>query len=917
MPLSKTYSAAEAEPRIRAGWEAADCFRAGAGAGAGADPYCIVIPPPNVTGALHMGHALNATLQDILVRWRRMQGFDVLWQPGVDHAGIATQMVVERQLAADGEPGRRALGRDRFLDKVWQWKEASGSRIGEQFRRIGASCDWSRERFTMDEGLSRAVREVFVRWFREGLIFRDKRLVNWDPKFETAISDLEVRQVETVGRLWRFRYPFADGGGGVEVATTRPETMLGDTGVAVHPDDPRHAAAVGRTLALPLVGRRIPVVADEHADPEAGTGAVKITPAHDFNDFAVGRRAGLAAVRVFDDRARLDLRGNAAFRAGLDESEELARTLGWHGLDRFDARERVVARMKELGLLVAVEEHRHVVPHGDRSGLPVEPHLTDQWFVDAAKLAPAAIEAVRSGRTVFHPRSWETTYFRWLENIEPWCISRQLWWGHRIPVWYGPDGRAFAAMDEGGAAAAARAQYGEEVALRQDEDVLDTWFSSALWPFSTLGWPEDTPELARYYPTAVLVTAFDIIFFWVARMMMAGLHFCRDADGRPAVPFRDVYVHAIVRDEHGQKMSKSLGNVLDPVDLTDRFGTDAVRFTLASMATLGRDIRLSERRVEGNRNFVTKLWNAARFVEGRAGVGARPPLDASQVRHPVNCWMLERLDRLVAEVDEFLGQYRFDEAARSLYAVVWGLYCDWYLEFCKDLLVHPDGSVQDETRTCLIRSFDRLLTLLHPFLPYVTEEIWQRAGWREGAGGPLVLVPWPRPGPAFVAPEAAREETESLIAVIEALRKMRSELGVPPSAQAELVLAGEADALARQLQGYLPTLSRMGRVAALRRADEPPAGAAVEVLRGAMLCLPLGGLIDVLRERERLSRRERELAAELARVRSRLENRGFLERAPAAAVEAARERAAEAARELEKIGAIRRRLMSLGTEDSS
>jgi len=537
--------------------------------------------------------------------------------------------------------------------------------------------------------------------------------------------------------------------------------------------------------------------------------------------------------------------------------------------------------------------------------------------VDAAKLAPAAIEAVRSGRTVFHPRSWETTYFRWLENIEPWCISRQLWWGHRIPVWYGPDGRAFAAMDEGGAAAAARAQYGEEVALRQDEDVLDTWFSSALWPFSTLGWPEDTPELARYYPTAVLVTAFDIIFFWVARMMMAGLHFCRDADGRPAVPFRDVYVHAIVRDEHGQKMSKSLGNVLDPVELTDRFGTDAVRFTLASMATLGRDIRLSERRVEGNRNFVTKLWNAARFVEGRAGVGARPPLDASQVRHPVNCWMLDRLDRLVAEVDEFLGQYRFDEAARSLYSVVWGLYCDWYLEFCKDLLVHPDGSVQGETRTCLIRSFARLLTLLHPFLPYVTEEIWQRAGWREGAGAPLVLVPWQRPAPAFVAPEEAREETESLIAVIEALRKMRSELGIPPSAQADLVLAGEADALARQLQGYLPTLSRMGRVAALRRADEPPAGAAVEVLRGAMLCLPLGGLIDVPRERERLSRRERELAAELARVRSRLENRGFLERAPAAAVEAARERAAEASRELEKIGAIRRRLLSLGTEDSS
>ncbi|HEX2257375.1 MAG TPA: valine--tRNA ligase, partial [Afifellaceae bacterium] len=587
--IDKTYEPGAVEAPIYQAWLDAGAFRAGAGAAPGAEPYTIVIPPPNVTGSLHMGHALNNTLQDVLVRFLRMRGHDVLWQPGMDHAGIATQMVVERQMAARGEPNRRTIGREAFLEKVWAWKAESGGMIINQLKRLGASCDWSRERFTMDEGLSAAVLKVFVALYKEGLIYRDKRLVNWDPKFHTAISDLEVQQVETNGHLWHFRYPVeGEGGRFITVATTRPETMLGDTGVAVHPEDERYRDLVGRHAVLPLVGRRIPIVADEYADPEAGSGAVKITPAHDFNDFDVGRRHGLRLVNILDPEGRVVLDGNESFLEGLEKTGELAETLSaLHGLDRFAARQRVVAKMEEHGLLEKVEEHVHSVPHGDRSGVPIEPYLTDQWYVDAKRLAEPAMAAVRDGRTTFVPKQWERTYFDWMENIQPWCISRQLWWGHQIPAWYGPDGEIFVEETEGQAEAAAYRHYGARVKLDRDEDVLDTWFSSALWPFSTLGWPEETPELERYYPTSVLVTAFDIIFFWVARMMMMGLHFMKE------VPFGDVYIHALVRDEHGAKMSKSKGNVIDPLELIDEYGADALRFTLAAMAAQGRDIKLA------------------------------------------------------------------------------------------------------------------------------------------------------------------------------------------------------------------------------------------------------------------------------------------------------------------------------------
>ncbi len=915
MTLPKTYRAADVEKRIYADWEESGCFRAGAGARDGAPAYCIVIPPPNVTGALHMGHALNATLQDILIRWHRMRGFNTLWQPGVDHAGIATQMVVERQLAAAGEPGRRELGRERFLERVWAWKEASGGRIGEQFRRMGASCDWSRDRFTMDEGLSRAVREVFVRWFREGLIFRDKRLVNWDPRFETAISDLEVVQVETQGKLWRFRYPLDDGDGYIEVATTRPETMLGDSGVAVHPDDERYRDLVGRHVRLPLVGRRIPIVADHYADPEAGSGAVKITPAHDFNDFAVGRRSGLCAIRVMDDRAAMDLRENRNFLEGLVETPELKATLALHGVDRFKARDQVVARMDSLGLLAGVDDHFHKVPHGDRSGVPVEPHLTDQWFVDAEKLAVPALDAVRNGRTVFHPGNWENTYFRWLENIEPWCISRQLWWGHRIPVWYGPDGMAFVATDEAEARQEARSHYGSDIELRQDEDVLDTWFSSALWPFSTLGWPDSTPELHRYYPTGVLVTAFDIIFFWVARMMMAGLHFLRDGEDAGMVPFRDVYVHAIVRDEKGQKMSKSLGNVLDPIDLVDKYGADAVRFTLASMAALGRDIRLSEKRVEGYRNFITKLWNAARFAE-LSGAEGHGEFDPASVRNPVNQWMVARLENLRREVEHSLEQYRFDEAARALYATVWGSFCDWYLEFTKDLIEGDDAMVAAETRATLSWALDRLLVLLHPFVPFVTEELWRLR--RKGDSGglqPLMLSSWPSGGLEVQSFANAIEEIDWLISVIESIRTARAEIGVPPAARTPLHVVEEAEGTTARLLHFHALLARLARTGDIRSVDTVPRVAATVVVEGATVCLPLAGLVDFPKERERLEKRQSEIETELERLDARLKNPSFLTRAPEAVVEDTRLRVIAGQREQEKVSASLRRLEAMETRE--
>ena len=672
--LSKTYTPSEVENRQYDNWESGGTFLCGQKAEA--DPYTIVIPPPNVTGSLHMGHALNNTLQDILIRFRRMKGDDALWQPGTDHAGIATQMVVERQLEVEGK-SRHDLGRDAFIDRIWKWREESGGTIIEQLRRLGASCDWSRERFTMDEGLSAAVRKVFVQLYREGLIYRDKRLVNWDPKLHTAISDLEVEQRETNGNLWYFKYPIEGKDNQyLTVATTRPETLLGDTAVAVHPEDERYSNLIGKSCRLPIADRSIVIVADEYSDPEKGSGAVKITPAHDFNDFEVGRRHNLEMINIFDRNARLNENVPADYQ----------------GLDRFVARDKVVAHMDNLGLLEKVDDNEMTVPYGDRSGVVIEPWLTDQWFVDAKTLAEPAVRAIEEGRTKFVPKYWENTYFEWMKNIQPWCVSRQIWWGHQIPAWFGPDGEIFVELTEAEALTSAQKFYGKPTDLSRDQDVLDTWFSSALWPFSTLGWPAETPELNKYYPTDVLVTGFDIIFFWVARMMMMGLHFMKE------VPFHTVYIHALVRDEKGQKMSKSKGNVMDPLELIDKFGADALRMTLAAHAAQGRDIKLSENRVEGYRNFATKLWNAARFCEMNGCVYS-PSFDPTGCKLAVNQWIGKKVSETVSQVEAGISEYRFNEAAGAIYQFTWGTFCDWYLEFAKPILQNDErgGSIRNQS----------------------------------------------------------------------------------------------------------------------------------------------------------------------------------------------------------------------------
>ena len=906
MVLAKTFDFADAESRIYEAWESAGCFRAGANARPGAKPYCIVIPPPNVTGALHMGHALNCTVQDVLIRWHRMRGFDTLWQPGVDHAGIATQMVVERELARAGEPGRKEMTREAFLERVWEWKGRYGGAIGQQFRRLGASCDWSRERFTLDEGLSRAVRAIFVQLFDEGLIYRGERLVNWDPHFETAISDLEVEHLEMEGKLWHFRYPFEDGDGHLEVATTRPETMLGDTAVAVHPEDPRYRGAVGRWLCLPLTGRRIPVIADRHVDPETGTGVLKITPAHDFNDFEIGRRAGLTPIRVMDSRARIAIRDHPDFREAACSEGVLA----LHGLDRFEARTKVVEMIEAQGLLAGVEDHRHIVPHGDRSKVPVEPHLTEQWFVDAAALAKPALDAVRQGRTRFHPKNWETTYFRWLEGIEPWCISRQLWWGHRIPVWYGPDGQAFAKMDADEAHAAAEAHYGAPTELVQDEDVLDTWFSSALWPFSTLGWPEATPELERYYPTGVLVTAFDIIFFWVARMMMLGLHSQKDEAGGGVVPFHDVYVHAIVRDEQGVKMSKSLGNVLDPILLIDKYGADAVRCTLVAMAAKGRDIRLSTSRIEGYRNFVTKLWNAARFAEMQGCVRS-DSFNPETVREPVNRWIIGKIAEMNAELDAALADYRFDAAARALYSTVWGVFCDWYLEFTKPAL-QGEGAAREETRATVAWCLDRILVLAHPFMPFITECLWESTGPR---AGPLVHADWPEADLARLVDPEARREIDGLIELIESIRSLRSELGVPASARPKVLVVPERKGIAERILRHTELVQKLARIEPPEIVETPPKAAAILVLEGCQICMPVAGLIDLQVEQSRLEKRLGRIDQEIETLGARLSDSIFLARAPEHVVDASRSRQKEAADERERIAVSLGRILQISAEE--
>ena len=876
--LTKSFDHAAREPELYAGWEQSGAFQAGAHTDTGdGAPYTIMIPPPNVTGSLHVGHALTMTIQDVLIRWRRMQGRDALWMPGTDHAGIATQMVVERQLAAAGE-SRQALGRDAFVDRVWQWKAESGGTITTQLRRLGASLDWARERFTMDDGLSDAVRQVFVTLHQQGLVYRDRRLVNWDPKMQSAISDLEVEAREIRGSLWHIAYPI-EGGGTVTVATTRPETMLGDTAVAVHPDDERYTALIGRHVILPLTGRRIPIVADTYSDPAKGSGAVKITPAHDFNDFEVGRRHNLPMPSILDRAGRITL-------AEID-APDFVRSLD--GVDRADARKRIVAELERLELLVKTEPHTHQVPHGERSGVPVEPFLTTQWYCNAATLAAPAIAAVEDGSVQFVPRQWENTFFAWMRDIQPWCISRQLWWGHRIPAWYGPDGHVFVALTEAEADAQATAHYGAATELTRDPDVLDTWFSSALWPFSTLGWPEQTADLARYYPGDVLVTGFDIIFFWVARMMMMGLHF------QGSVPFRTVYLHGLVRDERGQKMSKSKGNVLDPLDLIDTYGTDALRFTVCALAGPGRDAKLGAARVETSRSFVTKLWNAARFGEMN-GVTPDPAFDPAAVRTPLCRWLLDAANMTIIEATDALEAYRFDEYAAALYRFTWGTYCDWFLEFAKPGL-SPEGPDTAEIRATAAHVLGIVLRLLHPAMPFVTEHLWHELGY--GAPCTLIRAPWPVP----VAVEAAdaRAELDWLVRLVGTVRTVRSEMNVPPSALAPLYLAGASVVTLDRAAAWSGVIGRMARASTVGALDGAlPPGSAQVVVDEATVVIPLAGLIDLGAERTRLDRDRGRALAEADKARAKLANADFVARAKPEVVNEIRERVtgfeAEAAR---------------------
>jgi valyl-tRNA synthetase len=890
--LDKTYQPSAIEGPTYRLWEAAGAFAAGRPDRAGARPFAMVIPPPNVTGSLHMGHALNNTLQDVLARFQRMRGHDVLWQPGTDHAGIATQMVVERQLM-ERQEHRRALGREEFVKRVWQWKDESGGLIINQLKRLGASCDWSRERFTMDEGLSRAVCKVFVDLYRAGLIYKDKRLVNWDPKLLTAISDLEVEQVEVKGHLWHLRYPLEDRDFDpndpstfIVVATTRPETMLGDTAVAVHPDDERYKALVGKHVILPLVGRRIRIIADEYSDPEKGSGAVKITPAHDFNDFEVGKRHALPQVSILSPEAELLLDGNPDFIQGVEPSLQLTRTIQeMHGQDRFAARKAIVVRLEEQGLIEKIEPYIYTVPHGDRSNVVIEPFLTDQWYVDAKALSRSAVEAVKRGRTVFVPKNWENTYFHWMENIQPWCISRQLWWGHQIPAWYGPHGKVFVAEDEAQASALAREHYGKGVPINRDEDVLDTWFSSALWPFSTLGWPEETPEVKRYYPTDVLITGFDIIFFWVARMMMMGLYVMDE------VPFRDVYIHALVRDEKGQKMSKSKGNVIDPLDLIDAYGADALRFTLSAMAAQGRDIKLSASRVEGYRNFATKLWNAARFAQINACVPVKG-FDPASAKQTLNRWIAGESERTLGAVTEALEAYRFNEAAGAIYSFIWHKFCDWYLELIKPILTGSDQAAADETRAMTAWVLDRALKLLHPFMPFVTEELWAKLA-REGEAREslLILAPWPK----RLGLENADADAEIgwVIRLISEVRSVRSEMNVPAGAKVPLVISGASEGTTARAKRHEETILRLARIETMS-FGKAPAGAVQIVLDEATLALPLAGIIDVAAESKRLKREIDKVGSEIRQLDAKLANEKFVARAPEHVVEEQRERKADA-----------------------
>ncbi|CDO47111.1 valine--tRNA ligase [Bartonella henselae] len=906
--LEKNYDAASIEQRIAKKWEARGAFKAGMGSKSAAQSFCVMLPPPNVTGSLHMGHALNTTIQDIVVRFQRMRGKNVLWQPGMDHAGIATQMVVERQLAERQEPTRQEMGREKFVERIWEWRYETGGVIANQLRRLGVSCDWSRERFTMDDGLSEAVREVFVTLYKQGLIYRDKRLVNWDPKLLTAISDLEVEQKEVKGHLWHFRYPLegklfdpSDATTFITVATTRPETMLGDTGIAVNPEDDRYRNLIGQNAILPLVGRRLSIVADAYANPDEGSGAVKITPAHDFNDFEVGRRNNLRLINIFTEKAEVFLHENEAFFEGVVLSDALKMLVeDLDQKDRFIARDQIVSLMEEKGYLVTVDDHPHTVPYGDRSGVPIEPFLTDQWYVNAAELAKPAIEAVHQGKTQFIPDSWQKTYFNWMQNIQPWCVSRQLWWGHQIPAWYGPDGRVFVEKSEEEALNSALSHYGEVVNLTRDPDVLDTWFSSALWPFSTLGWPNKTPELATFYPTSLSVTGFDIIFFWVARMMMMGLHFMGE------VPFPTVYVHALVRDQKGAKMSKSKGNIIDPLELIDQYSADSLRFTLAIMAAQGRDVKLDPSRIAGYRNFATKLWNATRFAQMN-GVKHDPDFKPEKAKLALNRWILTELSKTVVAVTTGIENYKFNESASALYRFIWNTLCDWYLELLKPIFQGFNEDAKNEVQACTAWVLDEVYKLLHPFMPHMTEELWsltETLGMKRE--DMLALIQWPE---ASFSDEEAASDINWLIDAVSAIRSVRFEMNIPAAALAPLVIVEGGELTLKRVKLYESLLKKLARVETISFSDKAPALSAQMILGEAIFCLPLGQLIDLEAERARLMKDVSKIEQDIEKLSAKLSNPKFIENAKPEIVEVERNRIVELRTAQKKISLALERLV--------
>ncbi|WP_150497083.1 valine--tRNA ligase [Roseibium aquae] len=974
--LDKTYDAAAVEPRIYETWEKAGAFKAGAGAKQGADAFTIVIPPPNVTGSLHMGHALNNTLQDILIRWKRMQGYDVLWQPGTDHAGIATQMVVERELAAANQPGRRDMGREAFIARVWEQKEKSEGTILGQLKRLGASCDWSRTEFTMSENLSAAVLKVFVDLYNEGLIYRSKRLVNWDPKFETAISDLEVENIETDGHMWHFKYPLAGGetyeyvekdeDGNVtlretrdyiSIATTRPETMLGDGAVAVHPDDERYKPIVGKLCEIPVGPkehrRLIPIITDEYPDPDFGSGAVKITGAHDFNDYQVALRGKIPMYRLMDTKGAMRADGEPYSQEAkkaqsiLDGAQMTINEIDainivpdeLRGLDRYAARKRVIDQITAEGLAVMVpsdhpdvawmqglapewdeqgrakirkpgedevgpaalpmvEAKKIMQPFGDRSKVVIEPMLTDQWFVDAKTLAQPALKAVHDGETRFVPGNWDKTYYNWLNDIQPWCISRQLWWGHQIPVWYDQEGNEYCAETEEQAV-----QMAGGKSLTRDEDVLDTWFSSALWPFSTLGWPHQTPELARYYKTDVLITGFDIIFFWVARMMMQGIHFMKE------VPFHTVYINSIVVDKNGKKMSKSLGNVLDPLDLIDRYGADATRFALASQEVQGRrTLRMSDQAAESGQRFATKLWNAARFAEMN-GCRRVEGFEPSSTRHTLNRWIATETAKAIAEVTKALDEYRFNDASNGAYRFIWNTFCDWYLELAKPIFNGDDEAAKAETRAMAAWALDEILKMLHPFMPFLTEELWARLG-DEGAKPDrlLILTEWPV---SQFHDEDAADEINWLVSLISEIRSVRAEMNVPAGAKVPVLLVGAGPATQQRAERHRAAIERLARAESVAFQDAAPSGCAQIVIGDATVCLPLADVIDLGAEKARLAKEIVKLEGEISRIEKKLGNPKFVEKAPEEVVDGEREKVAEFSQRLDKVKLAQSRLSEM------